>query len=284
MPQNRTVAEHPLTLMAVHAHPDDEAASTGGVLHKYAGQSIRTVLVTCTGGELGDGPGGVKPDQPGHDEEVVAKIRRQELDASCRELGIWRLELLGYHDSGMAEWDRAGTSGAFASSNLDQEVGQLAQLIERYRPQVVITYGEDGGYGHPDHVRTHQVARGAVLATGIPSKLYYTVFPKSLASRVLKQMKELGIDPWDMGEIDFDPEDPPFGVADDLITTTVDVMADVPAKLASVRAHSSQMDNAFFAGLPDQVAPLIMGQEYFIRAIDDTAAALPEADLFAGLR
>ncbi|HUY09276.1 MAG TPA: PIG-L family deacetylase [Candidatus Dormibacteraeota bacterium] len=274
----------PLTLMAVHAHPDDEATSTGGVLHKYGGEGIRTVLVTCTGGEFGDGPGGLKPDQPGHDPEAVKRTRRLELEAACRDLGVSHLELLGYHDSGMADWDRAGTSGSFAGSDLDEEVGRLARLIEQYHPQVVITYGEDGGYGHPDHIRTHQVARGAVLATGVPNKLYYTVFPKSLARRVLAQMKEMGIDPWEMGEIDFDPDDPPFGVADDLITTVVEVMADVSAKLAAVRAHSSQMDNAFFAGLPDQVAPLIMGHEYYIRALDDTAAPLPEADLFAGLR
>jgi len=100
----------------------------------------------------------------------------------------------------------------------------VGRLIEQYQPQVVITYGEDGGYGHPDHIRAHQVARGAVLATGIPTKLYYTVFPKSLARRVLAQMKEAGIDPWDLGEIDFDPDNPPFGVADELITMVVDVM------------------------------------------------------------
>jgi len=284
VPQTEDMPDQPLTMMAVHAHPDDEAVATGGVLHRYAGEGIRTILVTCTDGEFGDGPGGVKPDQPGHDPEAVKRIRALELQASCRELAISRLELLGYHDSGMAEWDRAGTSGSFVSSDLDEEVARLARLIEKYRPQVVISYAEDGGYGHPDHIRTHQVARGAVLATGIPNKLYYTVFPKSLASRVLAQMKEMGIDPWEMGEIDFDPEDPPFGVADELITTVVDVLADVPAKLAAVRAHASQMDNAFFATLPDQVAPLIMGHEYFIRAVDNTAAALPEADLFAGLR
>jgi len=278
------MADDRLTLMAVHAHPDDEAASTGGVLHKCGKEGIRTVLVTCTGGEFGDGPGGLKPGQPGHDPEAVKRTRMLELSDSCRALGISKLELLGYHDSGMEEWDLAGTSGSFAGSDLDEEVGRLAKLIEQYRPQVVVTYGEDGGYGHPDHIRTHQVTRGAVLATGLPRKLYYTVFPKSLAARVLRQMKEMGIDPWDLGEIDFDPEDPPFGVADELITTVIDVLADVPAKLAAVRAHSSQMDNAFFAGLPDQVAPLIMGQEYYIRAIDPSDGSLPESDLFAGLR
>ena len=273
----------PLTLMAVHAHPDDEATSTGGVLHKYSGESIRTVLVTCTDGDLGDGPGGLKPDQLGHDPEAVKRTRHAELEASCRELRVWKLELLGYRDSGMAEWDKAA-AGTFASSDLDEEITRLSTLIDEYCPQVVVTYGEDGGYGHPDHIRTHQVARGAVLASGSVSKLYYTVFPKSLARRVLAQMKEAGIDPWDLGEIDFDPDNPPFGVADDLITTIVDVMADVPAKLAAVRAHSSQMDNAFFARLPDQVAPMIMGHEHYIRAIDQSGSPLPETDLFAGLR
>jgi LmbE family N-acetylglucosaminyl deacetylase len=269
--------------MAVHAHPDDEAASTGGVLHKYAAVGVRTVLVTCTGGELGDGPGGLKPDQPGHDPGAVREVRRAELEISCQRLGISHLELLGYRDSGMAEWERAGAQGAFAGSDLREEIDRLAVLIEQYRPQVVLTYGEDGGYGHPDHIRAHEVAKGAVLATEIPVKVYYTVFPKSLARRVLHQMKEAGIDPWELGEMDFDPDNPPFGVADDLVTTDVNVMADVDAKLAAVRAHSSQMDNAFFATLPSRVAPMILGHEYFIRAIDRSKAVLPETDLFAGI-
>jgi LmbE family N-acetylglucosaminyl deacetylase len=273
----------PLTLMAVHAHPDDEAVSTGGILHKYSGMGVRTVLVTCTGGEFGDGDGGVKPGQPGHEPEAVKRIRRLELEASCRQLRVSHLELLGYHDSGMVEWDRAGTPGSFAGSALSEEVDRLSRLIERYRPEVVVTYAEDGGYGHPDHIRTHEVTRGAVLATGIPNKLYYTVFPKSLAARVLRQMKQMGIDPWEVGELDFDPDDPPFGVADDLITSTIDVTEDVTAKLAAVRAHSSQMDNAFFANLPSRVAPLILGHEHYIRSIDSTGATLPESDLFARL-
>jgi LmbE family N-acetylglucosaminyl deacetylase len=270
--------------MAVHAHPDDEAAATGGVLHRYGAEGVRTILVTCTGGEFGDGPGGLKPDQPGHDPEAVKQTRSLELDASCRELGISKLERLDYHDSGMAEWELAGTARSFVGSDLTEEVARLAELIRQYRPQVVITYDENGGYGHPDHIRTHQVARGAVLATGRPRKLYYSAFPKSLARRVLVQMKEAGIDPWSLGELDFDPDDPPFGVADELITTDIDVSADVAAKLAAVRCHSSQMDNAFFANLPDKVAPMIMGHEYFILAIGGSEGPLPERDLFAGIR
>ncbi len=270
--------------MIVHAHPDDEVTSTGGIFHKYGREGIETILVTCTDGEFGDGPGGLKPDQPGHDPEMVKQVRHRELEESCRILGVSHVELLGYHDSGMAEWDRAGTPRAFAGSDLEDEVAKLTALLERYRPQVLVTYDQDGGYGHPDHVRTHQVARAAGLDSGIPSKLYYAAFPKSLARRVLNQMKELGIDPWELGEIEFDPDDPPFGVDDGLITTVVDVLADVPAKLGAIRAHASQSDNAFFARLPDQVAPLIMGEEYFVRAYDRSGAAVPESDLFAGLR
>jgi LmbE family N-acetylglucosaminyl deacetylase len=274
----------PLTLMTVHAHPDDEATSTGGVLHKYGAEGVRTILVTCTNGELGDGPDGLKPDQPGHDQEEVKRVRRAELETAARALGVAELELLGYRDSGMAEWEWATAPGTFSGSDLATEVDQLRTLIELYRPQVVVTYTEDGGYGHPDHVRAHQVTRAAVEAAGIVSKLYYTAFPKSLARRVLAQMKAAGIDPWELGEVEFDPDNPPFGVPDELITTVVDVTGDMPAKMAAIRAHASQMDNAFFAQLSDQVAPMVLGEEYFIRALDQSRAALPENDLFAGLR
>ncbi|HVT42285.1 MAG TPA: PIG-L family deacetylase, partial [Acidimicrobiales bacterium] len=91
--------DSPLTLMAVHAHPDDEALGTGGILARYADEGVRTVLVTCTNGELGDGPGGVKPGEPGHDENVIVPLRRRELEESCEVLGVSHLELLGYHDS-----------------------------------------------------------------------------------------------------------------------------------------------------------------------------------------
>src|ERR1700681_2474651 len=93
-----------LTLMAVHAHPDDESSSTGGVLARYSDEGMTTVLVTCTNGEYGDGPGHVKPGEEGHDPEQVAKTRLAELDVACGHLGVSHLELLGYHDSGMPDW------------------------------------------------------------------------------------------------------------------------------------------------------------------------------------
>ena len=97
------MAPDTLTLMAVHAHPDDEASSTGGVLALYSDQGVRTVVVTCTNGEFGDAPGQVKPGEDGHDEQAVAQLRLDELRQSCKILGVTNLELLGYHDSGMPD-------------------------------------------------------------------------------------------------------------------------------------------------------------------------------------
>jgi LmbE family N-acetylglucosaminyl deacetylase len=93
----------PLTLMAVHAHPDDEA-SGGGILAAYADQGVRTIVVTCTNGEFGDAPGGIKPGQDGHDEREVARLRLAELRESAKILKVSDVETLGYHDSGMEDW------------------------------------------------------------------------------------------------------------------------------------------------------------------------------------
>src|SRR6266571_9402199 len=169
-----------LTLMAVHAHPDDEASSTGGVLAAYSGQGIRTVVVTCTNGEFGDAPGAVKPGQDGHDKDEVGQLRLAELRESCKILGVTDLELLGYHDSGMPDWDYKNMPEAFCNVPVADVAARIAALIERYRPQVVITYDDKGMYQHPDHVHASRAAAAAVAATaaataaadGIPAKLY----------------------------------------------------------------------------------------------------------------
>jgi len=160
-------ARTPLTLMAVHAHPDDEAIGTGGVLARAAAEGIRTVVVTCTNGELGDAPGGVKPGEEGHDEAEVVAIRRAELEKACRELGVEHLEMLGYHDSGMVDWSYKGRSDVFAQVPVAEAAARLSGLFERYRPDVVISYEEGAAYDHPDHVQTARVALAAMkTATG----------------------------------------------------------------------------------------------------------------------
>src|SRR5215472_10935022 len=164
----------PLTLMAVHAHPDDEAIGTGGILARYAGEGVRTVLVTCTNGELGDAPGGLKPGDPGHDEKVVVPVRRSELEASCKVLGVSHLELLGYHDSGMEGWPQNDAPGSFWRTPVPEAAARLAELMRTYQPQVVVTYDENGFYGHPDHIQANRITHAALEQWGEPAKLYYT--------------------------------------------------------------------------------------------------------------
>jgi len=114
--------------MAVHAHPDDEA-SGGGILAIYSDQDIRTVVVTCTNGEFGDAPGGIKPGQDGHDTETVARLRLAELDESARILQVGALETLGYHDSGMADWEYHNNPDAFCNVPLETVAGRIGELI-----------------------------------------------------------------------------------------------------------------------------------------------------------
>jgi LmbE family N-acetylglucosaminyl deacetylase len=148
--------------MAVHAHPDDESTATGGILALYASRGVRTVVVTCTDGDLGDGPGGVKPGEDGHDPRQVAAIRSGELRRACAHLGVSHLELLGYHDSGMAGWDFQRPGDAFCRVPVESAAGRIAHLIDRYQPQVLVTYDPHSTYQHPDHIHTARVATYAV--------------------------------------------------------------------------------------------------------------------------
>ena len=193
-----------LTLMAVHAHPDDEASSTGGVLARYSAEGVRTVLVTCTNGEFGDAPGGIKPGEEGHDEQEVAEIRLAELRESAKILGVTDLELLGYHDSGMVEWDYKSRPDAFCNVPLADVAARIGGLIERYRPQVVVTYDPEGGYEHPDHVHASLGAAEAVRLTGIPAKLYLTAMPVSKWRELWTALREAGADV--PGRDDISPE------------------------------------------------------------------------------
>ena len=123
----------PLTLMAVHAHPDDEAISTGGVLARAAAEGIRTVVVTCTNGELGDAPGGVKPGEEGHDEAEVVAIRRAELEKACTELGVEHLEMLGYHDSGMVDWSYKDQPDVFVAVLNGEATTDLLPVLSAWK-------------------------------------------------------------------------------------------------------------------------------------------------------
>ena len=278
--------------MAVHAHPDDESISTGGVLARYSAEGVTTVLVTCTDGSCGDAPGGAKPGDNGHVPDDVVELRQAELRASCEVLGVTHLENLGYRDSGMMGWPQNDDPGSFWTTPVEEASSQLAVLMEKYRPQVVVTYNENGFYGHPDHIQAHRITMAAIEKTGIPAKLYFTAVPKSWFAELGQRLEELGVE---FPRVDT-PEDAAvpaeegssgpeaWGTPDEEITTVVDVSVAVHRKFESLTAHASQSDNIFFLQMGRDAFGEIMTREAFVRVIDSTGAPTPEDDLFAGLR
>ena len=284
------MVDRPLTLMAVHAHPDDEATGTGGVLARCAAEGIRTVLVTCTDGSCGDGPGGVKPGEPGHDPAAVALVRKAELEASCELLKVSDLELLGYADSGMMGWPQNDAPGSFWTTPVSEAAARLAELMRVYQPDVVVTYDENGFYGHPDHIQAHRITMEAVKLTDIPAKVYWTTAPRSLFAefdRILRELAEAEGNEAAAAEAE-ESEDSgdqmPVGLSDEEITTWVDISEYAKPKFEALAAHASQSDNIFFLNLGLEQFTQLMGTETFLRVQDSTGAPTPEDDLFAGLR
>ncbi|OIV37409.1 GlcNAc-PI de-N-acetylase [Mangrovactinospora gilvigrisea] len=275
--------DRPLTLMAVHAHPDDEATSTGGVLARYAAEGVRTVLVTCTDGGCGDGPGGVKPGDPGHDAAAVAAMRRKELEESREVLKISHLETLDYADSGMMGWATNDAPGSFWQTPVEEGAARLAELMLKYRPDVVVTYDENGFYGHPDHIQANRITMAALEKSGLTPKVYWTTIPRSGMQRFGEIMREFNPDA---------PEPSPeeaaamaeIGLPDEEITTWVDTTAFGGQKFDSLAAHASQGENIFFLRMGKERFTEMMGVETFVRVRDTTGADVPENDLFAGLR
>jgi LmbE family N-acetylglucosaminyl deacetylase len=272
-----------LTLMAVHAHPDDESSSTGGVLAAYGDQGVRTVVVTCTNGEFGDAPGGVKPGQDGHDEQAVAQLRLAELREACKILGVTNLEPLGYHDSGMPDWDYKDRPSAFCNIPTAEVAARIAALIDQYRPQVVITYDPTGPYQHPDHVHAAEAAVSAAAGSGIPAKLYFTAMRGSDWQKVWQALRDAGLDVPDRPAADPQVRQQ-MAETERRITTTIDIRPVLARKRDALFAHASQIQDSWFSKIPQDIAEATFGRESFIRASDSTGAPVPEEDLFAGLR
>jgi LmbE family N-acetylglucosaminyl deacetylase len=279
-----------LTLMAVHAHPDDESNSTGGTLARYSAEGVRTVLVTCTNGEFGDAPGHIKPGEDGHDPDDVARIRLGELKIATEALGVSHVETLGYRDSGMRDWPQNDDPRAFHHQADDVVAARLVDLFERFRPDVVVTYFANSGYNHPDHLKAHDVTLAALERCDIPRKLYLIARPRSWRERMRAIAEQYGV------EMPALPQPPvaaaegapaapprPFGVDESLITTTIDGSAYATQKRAALAAHASQLDGSFFLRFPEPAFADAFGSESFIRERDRTGASLPEDDLFAGL-
>ena len=253
------MSERSHTLLAVHAHPDDESSGTGGLLRLTAVQGHQTILVTCTNGELGDVKDStlaLTPLDNPDDGKRLGEVRRAELAKAASILGITHLYPLGYHDSGMAGWDTNEAPHAFVNVDLDDAVGRLVEIIRTHRPTVAVTYDENGGYGHPDHIMAHQITMAALEAaadaTRFPAagshwevpKVYYTTWARSDMIRVFKILHFFGRDT-PLRDPDFDINT--LGCPDHLITTRIDIRPVLRAKWRALFAHRSQMGgNLFF--------------------------------------
>lgn len=283
------------TLLAVHAHPDDETITTGGTLARYSAEGVRTVVVTCTQGELG---WVFEPSLVGQD---VGTLRDHELETACSTLGVSRLVRLGYYDSGMAGAAENARPGAFAGADLDEAAARLVKVLDEERPRVMLAYDETGGYGHPDHVKAHQVAVAAFETAGTarPEKLYFVRFPLTWSREFVRGLREAGIDAPGSAPAGADagPDLHEIGVPDALVTTAIDVRRYVPTKLAALACHRSQLPpDHFLRRMPPELAQRLWAYEYFSRECNPTArlklnhqpspgfeTEALESDLFAGL-
>ncbi len=287
-------------LLLVHAHPDDECIATGASMAKYVSEGARVTLVTCTLGEEGE----VLLPELSHlasdKDDALGLHRREELGAAMAELGVTDWRLLGgpgrFRDSGMIGTPPNERADCFWRTDLLEAAIELVAVIREVRPQVVVTYDDFGGYGHPDHIQAHRVTHYAISlaasatfradlgASWQVSKVYWTAFPRSIIKAGIEAMKAQGV------EDEFtsmDPDDLPFACDDALVTTAIDGQAFLPAKMAALRAHGTQVsvDGGFFA-LADNVGAEAFGIEYFRLAGGTLALADGEGretDLFAGL-
>lgn len=285
----------PLCALFVHAHPDDECISTGGVLARYSAEGVSTVLVIATGGEEGEI---VVPeiDTP-ENHARLSVIRDAELACSVEHLGVTTLERLGYRDSGMVDTEANNNPASFHQADKDEATGRVVALIRRYRPQVLVTYDERGGYGHPDHIACHLATVAAFTAAGdaarypdageawTPLKLYYTAFPRNELLAAWTEMKARGL-PTPLEDPEFDITR--FTNEDAVVTTTVPVVEYMTQKRAAIECHVTQIrTDGPFLSMPEDIGQRMFGAEHFTLAQSRLAAPKREGreeDLFAGLR
>ncbi|HJU97450.1 MAG TPA: N-acetyl-1-D-myo-inositol-2-amino-2-deoxy-alpha-D-glucopyranoside deacetylase [Jiangellaceae bacterium] len=294
-------------LLLVHAHPDDETIANGATMARYASEGALVTLVTCTLGEEGEV---LVPDLEhlaAHRDDGLGQHRIGELAAAMAELGVTDHRFLGgpgrYRDTGMG-WTETGLAtapadvraDAFWLADMREAADHLVEIIREVRPQVLITYDDFGGYGHPDHVQAHRVATYASALAAVPSyrldlgrswdvpKIYWTAFPRSVVEQAVARSREAGSSFFGIESAD------DFGIVvpDDAIAAAIDGTDHFDRKMAAMKAHATQItqDGPFFA-LPEEAGRLIWGWEYYrlakglVGPVD--ADGDRESDLFAGV-
>jgi N-acetyl-1-D-myo-inositol-2-amino-2-deoxy-alpha-D-glucopyranoside deacetylase len=270
-------------LLLVHAHPDDESIGTGATIARYAAEGAQVTLITCTLGELGEVIPPELADLAG-DRARLGAHRITELAAACAALGVADQRFLGgpgrWRDSGMMGLPDNDSPDCFWQADVPQAAALLAAILREVRPQVLVSYDENGFYGHPDHIQAHRVTRAAIrlaaaggqaeLDDQAPpwqvAKFYATAVPRSVAAA----------------------HDLPYWVPDEQVTTEIDGTAYLAAKTAALRAHATQVavtgDGGSFALADGRWQPVLGRESYTL--LDGVCGAAPgiiERDLFGGL-
>lgn len=275
----------PRTLLALFAHPDDESFAAGGTLARYAAQGVQVVLVTATRGEAG-----IVHDPEADCPADIGQVREAELRCACRVLGIAHLRFLGYRDSGMAGSPDNSHLQAFCRAAAEEVVGRILELWREFRPDVVLTFGPEGGYGHPDHIAIHRHTTAAweraadpALCPDPPRKLYYTAISAQTFRRIREAMWRHGLIP----EMPSEEEIARRAAPENTITTAIDIRDYLETKISALRCHRTQLaPNHPWLNLPPDFRREHMGQEYFALAAVRGEIEIEterETDLFAGL-
>ena len=280
-------------LLLVHAHPDDETINNGVTMAKYAASGAQVTLVTCTRGEEGEVLVTELANLASDKDDKLGEHREVELKDAMAQLGINDFRFLGapnkkWRDSGMMGTTQNERGDVFWQADLDEASHELVKIILETKPQVLITYDEFGGYGHPDHIKAHRVAmRAAELAAEQGwqiSKIYWNTMPRSVIQMGIEKMKEVGSDFFGAESAD----DLPFAKPDELVTTVVNAPEYVPQKLEAMKAHATQisLDGPFFA-LSNNLGLSVWGDEYYTLVKGEKVAPFDsngrELDIFAGV-
>ncbi len=296
-------------LLLVHAHPDDESIGQGATMARYVAEGIGVTLVTCTGGEMGEILVPEMEHMAADKDDTLADQRKIELDNAMKVLGVTDYRHLGgfkrYRDSGM-QWHEKGHAvaaddvheNAFWSADLTEAASYLVEIIREVRPQVMVTYDDFGGYGHPDHIQAHRVATYAASLAAVPSfrpelgahhdiaKIYWGAMSARKMRQGLRDLRAAG-DTTTFEGMDPDGDLPAFMVEDDALTAVVEADEYAAVKMEALKAHRTQIsvDGPFFA-LSNNQGNEIWGTEYYRIAKGTPGPTGPEGletDLFAGL-
>jgi LmbE family N-acetylglucosaminyl deacetylase len=265
------------TMVCVHAHPDDEAFFGAGATAHYAALGHRVVLITCTSGQLGFDAEGRSGDQEGHDEMLTRATRASELQRSAQTLGFARVVTLGYDDSGMMGWPQNTNPSAFMNANVEAVARTVASIFDEEGAKVIVTYDENGFYGHPDHIQANVVTRRAIELSASVERLYYSVVPEGVITSLVDQATAQGLSmpAWVL--------DASTHVNDALVATTLDASEYIRTKHDAMAAHATQIDNEDLVEMNDELFSLLFSTEYYQRAWSQHDTADDKTDLMGGL-